>query len=271
MPLLLFTHGEICDLPPAELSLSYKKYFSKVLSQKKQKYKIIIIKISFVTIIKVNKKMTLGEIIRYIRQNRVQSLSDVCNALDHEITESQLSKVERGKQDCSWTFLKMVSEHLEIPVEIFTENIASPVQLEASLRAKKMVRKIVPVLSWSQIEQGCTRNCDGARFIDGPSEVGKDCFAVQVTCNDMESFNGGPSFPKGSMLFVDTKKSIGDGSYVIAIVNGGATFKECRIDRNGATLRPLNNQYPIIQMDNKGDEIIGVVVATRQIFVNGVS
>ncbi len=209
--------------------------------------------------------MTIGEILKHVRQSKGLSLNAVCKSVNYEITKSQLSKVERGVQDCSWIFMRAASAGLNIPIEIFTEKVCSSTDLDDRLQAKKMTRNIVPVLNWLQIEAGNHQNRESHHYIDGPSDLLPGCFALELQCDDMESFNGGPSFPKGSMLFFDPNRRAVENDYVLAVVDGEATFKQLRQVRDGQHLRPLNNQYPVIKMA-EGDKIIGRLVATRQLF-----
>lgn len=74
----------------------------------------------------------------------------------------------------------------------------------------------------------------------------------------------GITFPEGMSILVNPDKEVFSGCYVIARKKSTheATFKKYISEMGKAFLKPLNPQYPIIEMDNDC-EIVGVVVDAR--------
>lgn len=69
------------------------------------------------------------------------------------------------------------------------------------------------------------------------------------------------SFHEGDIIIVDPDKTATHGSYVIALLPRAkeVTFKQYVVDGGVHYLKPLNPQYPIVQID-KSTHICGVVV-----------
>lgn len=69
------------------------------------------------------------------------------------------------------------------------------------------------------------------------------------------------SFHEGDLIIVDSESATSNGDFVIAILprSKEATFKQYVIDGGVHYLKPLNPQYPIIQID-KGTHICGKVI-----------
>jgi SOS-response transcriptional repressor LexA len=69
------------------------------------------------------------------------------------------------------------------------------------------------------------------------------------------------TFIEGSIIVIDNKKKVADGSFVVAVLPGSqeVTFKQYVIDSGVAYLKPLNPQYPMVRLDNDA-QIRGVVI-----------
>jgi SOS-response transcriptional repressor LexA len=69
------------------------------------------------------------------------------------------------------------------------------------------------------------------------------------------------SFQEGNIIIVNPEKTAEHGAYVIALLPKAkeVTFKQYVIDGGIRYLRPLNPQYPMIQIDGN-TRICGIVV-----------
>lgn len=75
------------------------------------------------------------------------------------------------------------------------------------------------------------------------------------------------SFHEGEIIIVDPDKHVTNGNYVITVLpsSNEAIFKQYVVDGGVRYLKPLNPQYPIIQID-ENTSICGVVSAHISIF-----
>jgi SOS-response transcriptional repressor LexA len=93
------------------------------------------------------------------------------------------------------------------------------------------------------------------------TRTGPRSFALRVVGDSMTNpYPGGPSYPHGTIIVVDPDRQLTVGSRVIAKRNGEeATFKVYTEDGGRRLLKPLNPQYPIVEM-TEDFHICGVVV-----------
>lgn len=70
-----------------------------------------------------------------------------------------------------------------------------------------------------------------------------------------------PEFPPGRIIVVEPDRAFKSGDYVVARNgNNEATLKQVIKDGSDWYLKPLNDRYPIKQIDNPDIDIIGVVI-----------
>lgn len=124
----------------------------------------------------------------------------------------------------------------------------------------------IPIISWEQ-----TSNfADVAKLsADEIHETLHDFYtdkshwyALRVKGDSMTATHGhNRSFHEGDIIIVDASKTAIHGNNVIALLPRAkeVTFKQYVIDGGIKYLKPLNTQYPIVQIDD-GTYICGVVV-----------
>ncbi|WP_427167907.1 LexA family protein [Citrobacter koseri] len=103
-------------------------------------------------------------------------------------------------------------------------------------------------------------------FIPGPPNASEYTFALRVQGDSMQSA-GSPSFPDGSIIFVDPQIAPENGDFGIFTIESSqdTTFKQFIIDQGIGYLRPLNPNYPMIPVSVE-PEAIGKVIASQQSF-----
>lgn len=128
------------------------------------------------------------------------------------------------------------------------------------------IRGKVPLISWVQAGAAAEAvdifNPGVAdEWIDTTAQIKDHTYALRVEGDSMT-----PNFPPGTILIVEPDMPAEIGDYVIA-KNGEeeATFKKLTKDAGRWLLKPLNQQYPIIPMDD-AYEVIGVVREAVQKF-----
>lgn len=95
-----------------------------------------------------------------------------------------------------------------------------------------------------------------------PAAHSEYAYCLQVKSDSMiNTLPGQRSYLEGTMLFIDPQHTVKTGCRVIAKVPGiaEAVFKEYREDSGKRYLKPLNMQYPIIEID-KNTRLCGVVI-----------
>lgn len=91
--------------------------------------------------------------------------------------------------------------------------------------------------------------------------LSQSAFAWEVDIDTMEPF-----FIKGDLVIVDPEIDARHGDYVLAMVDGGMTFKQ--LIKDGATtyLKPSNKIYPMTEVTDPNFKIVGVVIEKRSTF-----
>jgi SOS-response transcriptional repressor LexA len=123
----------------------------------------------------------------------------------------------------------------------------------------------IPVISWVAAGKLCESDIlrpDEAEdwVFSSAAKTGPHSYALRVVGDSMTNpFPGGPSYPHGTIIIVDPDKRPEVGSRVVAKCRGiEATFKVYTEDGGRKLLKPLNPQYPVVEM-TEDFHICGVV------------
>ncbi|WP_122435261.1 LexA family protein [Pseudomonas viridiflava] len=112
----------------------------------------------------------------------------------------------------------------------------------------------VPLISWVQAGAWCEAanfdSYDNEDWISCPATISKNGFALKVRGDSMTNPASGRSYPAGCIIFVDPDIEANPGDRVIARVprTNEMTFKVLVEDAGRQFLRPINPQYPIIDI-----------------------
>jgi SOS-response transcriptional repressor LexA len=123
----------------------------------------------------------------------------------------------------------------------------------------------VPVISWVQAGAWCEaanfEPYDVDNWISCPVPISKSGFALKVRGDSMTNPGPGRSYPGGCIIFIDPEVEANTGDRVIARVprTNEVTFKVLVEDAGRQFLRPINPQYPIIDITEE-THICGKVV-----------
>jgi len=169
---------------------------------------------------------------------------------------------------CNW--LNIRREWLEYGVLPKSQNRHAGDQLvtDEAAMANEMVRPLgqVPLVTWSQaviINTSMVGTHDIASWIYCPIPIDPKGYALKVCGDSMVNPGGGRSYPVGCLIFVDPTVNATTGDRVVAKVPGSdeLTFKVFVADAGRYFLRPLNPQYPIIDI-SEDTQIYGKVIGT---------
>ncbi|KEZ65359.1 peptidase S24 [Pseudomonas syringae pv. syringae FF5] len=160
---------------------------------------------------------------------------------------------------CAW--LKVRREWLEYGVlpkapGLETYEEAGSVKSEAAENVSKIPLRFgkVPLISWVQAGAWCEAAnfdpYDNEDWISCPVPISKNGFALKVRGDSMTNQGSGRSYPAGCIIFVDPDIEANPGDRVIARVprTDEMTFKVLVEDAGRQFLRPINPQYPIIDI-----------------------
>lgn len=138
--------------------------------------------------------------------------------------------------------------------------VASPDQIK---------QPVVPLISWVRAgawdEANDQFNPGEADEWEPISKAGasRHAFALRVHGDSMTApYPGETSFPEGTVIVVDPERQPSAGDYVIAkdIATQRATFKQLVTDGARWYLKPLNPAYPLIEIDDPKQRVIGRVI-----------
>ncbi|HIC8801239.1 LexA family protein [Aeromonas sp. YN13HZO-058] len=127
----------------------------------------------------------------------------------------------------------------------------------------------VPLIAW--VSAGEFRDCGDVPTLEeaeettiSPVRVGTRAYAVRVKGDSMVAPMGGKSYPDGTIIIVDPDVEPAPGKKVIARYGNDMTFKELVMDAGQWWLKPLNPQYPMLQV-NEDVHICAVLVCSVMI------
>jgi SOS-response transcriptional repressor LexA len=132
-------------------------------------------------------------------------------------------------------------------------------------QAKKGTHPL-PILTWKDIAN-LADSIPGNKtkeFLPHFSVDQSNWYGLKVVGDAMTAPSGqNKSFHEGDVIIIDPDKKAMHGSFVIALLPRAkeATFKQYVVDGGVLYLKPLNPQYPLIEI-NKGTHICGVVIAS---------
>lgn len=170
---------------------------------------------------------------------------------------------------CSW--LKVRREWLEYGVlpkgQIGSSNILH-LEDRGESNVSGVTRRFgkVPLISWVQAGAWCESNFelhDGETWLSCPVPISDSGYALKVLGDSMTNPGPGRSYPTGCIIFVDPEAETKTGDRVIARVprTNEATFKVLVEDAGRQFLKPINPQYPIIDITEE-THICGKVVGS---------
>lgn len=157
---------------------------------------------------------------------------------------------------CSW--LKVRQEWLQygvLPKNPVEDSNVHQLGAGSDSNVREITRRFgkVPLISWVQAGAWCESNFeqhDGESWLSCPVPISESGYALKVLGDSMTNPGPGRSYPTGCIIFVDPEAETKTGDRVIARVprTNEATFKILVEDAGRQFLRPINPQYPIIDI-----------------------
>ncbi|WP_339492328.1 LexA family protein [Pseudomonas sp. EA_15y_Pfl2_R67] len=126
----------------------------------------------------------------------------------------------------------------------------------------------VPLISWVQAGAWCEEIINfepyhADTWLSCPVAISTNGYALQVRGDSMTNPGPGRSYPAGCIIFVDPELKADAGDRVVARVprTNEATFKILAEDAGRVYLKPINPQYPVIDITEE-THICGKVVGS---------
>jgi SOS-response transcriptional repressor LexA len=215
-------------------------------------------------------------------------LSQVDLARVSGVSQTTISDIERGRNDGSGRILdlakalrcrpewleKGTGQMLPMTRDDIIKNLHGmktvdwPGELQNAVDLGQTTRSI-PLISWVEAGQFCNspdllHPGDFEELIPCPRKSGQHSYALRVQGDSMVSpFPGQRSYPPGTVIICDPEAQITNGCRVVARIHDEetATFKVYAEDAGKRYLKPLNPQYPTIEI-TPNMHICGVVVGS---------
>lgn len=207
--------------------------------------------------------MKIGDRLRQARTLKGWSQQELADRSG--VKQGAISKIERGDQDTTAFVVKLASA-LQVSPEWLESGAPGRGLVEPNTSSGPAVHRDVPVISW--VQAGAWAEIidnfapgDAEEWLPVPRRVGPRAYILRVRGDSMTSpYPNGKSYPDGTLIVVDPDVQADSGSFVVVRLEDSqeATFKQLVLDGGRKYLKPLNPQYPTIEINGHAT-ICGVV------------
>lgn len=182
------------------------------------------------------------------------------------VSNVAISQWERSETEPNGENLLALAKALQCSPDYLMKGDSSKTNI--AYHSRHEPRGSYPLISWvsagqwmEAVEPYHRRAIDN--WYDTTVDCSEDSFWLDVQGDSMTS-PAGLSIPEGMVILVDPEVEPRNGKLVVAKLEGEneATFKKLVIDAGRKFLKPLNPQYPMMEVDGNC-KIIGVVVDAK--------
>lgn len=213
---------------------------------------------------------------RFKQRRKELGLNQISLAKKTGLSQTTVSDIERGRNDGSRELIT-IARVLQCRPEWLATGEGPKERSESihihwpdpNTSPTPQPTGLVPLISWVQAGLFCNspdllQPGDAEDWFPAFKKLGDHAYALRVVGDSMVSHSPGvKSYPPGTIIYVDPEKPVLNGSKVIARIHEeeAATFKVFAEDAGRKFLKPLNTQYPTIEMTPEM-HICGVVVGS---------
>jgi SOS-response transcriptional repressor LexA len=211
--------------------------------------------------------MDIGQIIRKARKAKKLSLEDLAHQVNYD--SGNLSRLERGIQNTNPEMLKLLMDALGIKLSAEAQREGQKVgDVSNVFDAQQPFRepRKYPLVSWveaGEMTESPNKIGEVYKWLETTEAAGDGAYWLTVSGHSMTS-TGNPNFPEGSLILVKPDAEIINGKYYVVemLDSGEKTFKQYVEDAGFRYLRPLNDKYRTIEIDNNC-RFLGRIVDTK--------
>ncbi|WP_095139903.1 LexA family transcriptional regulator [Pseudomonas sp. Irchel s3a10] len=203
------------------------------------------------------------------RQLKSMGVEKTTQAISKWLNGEAIAEADSMSALCSW--LKVRREWLEygvLPKHQSEESNVHRITADDRSNVSEVNQRFgkVPLISWVQAGAWCEaisnfESYDADSWLSCPVQISSHGYALKVLGDSMTNPGSGRSYPAGCIIFVDPEAETRTGDRVIASLprTNEATFKVLVEDAGFQYLKPINPQYPIIEITEE-THICGKVV-----------
>tara|TARA_R110001583_G_scaffold34551_1_gene115884 strand:+ start:31417 stop:32085 length:669 start_codon:yes stop_codon:yes gene_type:complete len=218
--------------------------------------------------------MKLGELIKERRKALKWTQADLASRIN--ISRGRIAQIEKDpnttvQADTLLSLSRALNCHVDVLMSSgYRRSTSQPAQQISENTSPYLAQtQLIPVISWVNAGAFCEAvdefaPGDAEEWLPCPSNVGPRAYALRVQGDSMTSpYPGQRSYPAGTIIFVDPERAVTNGARVIAKLVGSqeVTFKVYAEDAGKRFLKPINPQYPILEITEE-THICGVVAGS---------
>lgn len=203
-------------------------------------------------------RKAIGVNIRLARLQKKFSQVELSSRCGWGAYAGRVSNYERGSREPKSDELAKIAKALNVSLEWFYQDRRSAKFSKAkeNVSTYKSIRYL-PLLTLEQAVCHLAGKDIASDDVFPVFQIDSDRgFVFMVESDAMESPYG-ETFPRKSLVGIDPSLPAISGDFVFATVDKSPTFKQLVIDSGHSYLKPLNDRYPTIEMNQK-TEILGV-------------
>lgn len=215
----------------------------------------------------------ISKILKMLMDQRDLSQVDLSRATG--VGQSTISRIlspegVKGIQNPSDTHVKKIADYFGLSTDQLRGH--SPIDWESgeagvsgdNISPAGGLDSRMPLIGWVAAGDWCESPDnfapgDAEEWLPRPDNAGPRSFALKVINDSMKSpYPGERSYPPGIIIYVDPDKPVTNGCRAVARANNEYTFKQYVEDSGRVYLKPLNPQYPTLDVTDDV-HICGVV------------
>lgn len=205
--------------------------------------------------------MTFGQLLRAAREKQGYTQDQVAAFFSPVVDRVTVSNWENDRHLPETVRLPVLARRLRISIDALFG--------AGNTNAGPDIKGRVPIISWVQAGTFSTavdnfQPGEADEWAETTVPIHRHTYALRVRGDSMTNPNGEPTFPNGQIIVVEPDavdaldKLVGSFVIVKREADDEATFKQLVKDGGQFWLKPLNPQYPMLEL-KEGDALCGVV------------